>query len=553
MFDSTLVSPLRTPASILACLVALSAAPACDSDDPGPSVLGMALKLYTPSGAADPYAGVGWMRLVLTGDGLSAPFILTQPYTPGGNASLEGVPFSLPGQRRRLMVEGLSDAGGQPGFVISRGRSPQVEVQAGSGLQEFDVLFARVNSFAQLTATTTRAPQRLATPRVGHAVTVTPSEIVVSGGGTFTAGTSPWWTGAGFQSVSNSVESISLQTREIVVRTPMLLARTWHTGTTLTSGQVILAGGFGADGQPTSTIELHNPPGVGPFEGKPIGLLPLATPRAGHTATMIDEAQRLILFVGGDTTGTWELWDPDNGSRGLQPLAPIDPNDARTAQRRHHQATTFFVPGRTEPAVLISGGEHPIGVHNSVLLYDSVAGNMLSVPQGMPGGARTQHTAVYVPDRNFVYIAGGFGDIGRQSTVPSIDVFDIANARLLEGQSGFRMRSGRGGHAAVLLSDNLVFMAGGLGEEPPGTGMRPLGSLEVIYEFIDTSSLTLRIEVASSWNPNGVGQVPYLPTDRVGHRVVNLDGMALVVGGAAFEPLSSSYRAVPELWLYNPQ
>lgn len=535
--------------ALLASLAALSLVTACDSDDPGPSVPGLALKLYTPSGAADPYAGVGWMRLVLTGDGMTAPFIQTLPYTPGGSASLEGVPFSLPGQRRRLMVEGLSDAGGQPGFVISRGRSPEVEVQAGTALQEFEVLFARVNSFAQLTSTTTRAPQRLATPRVGHAVTVTPNEIVVTGGGTFTAGTSPWWTGAGFQTVSTSVESISLQTREIVPRTPMLLARTWHTGTALTSGQVILAGGFGADGQPTSTVELHNPPGVGPFEGAPIGLLPLATPRAGHTATMIDEAQRLILFVGGDATGTWELWDPDNGSRGLQQLP-----DGRV--RRHHQATTFFVPGRTEPAVLISGGESSgatASVHNNVILYDSVAASMLALEQGMPGGARTQHSAVYVPDRNFIYIAGGFGDVARQTTVPSIDVFDIAQTRLLEGQSGFRMRSGRGGHAAVLLSDNLVFMAGGLGEEPPGTGLRPLGSLEVIYEFIDTTSLTLRIEVASSWNPNGVGQVPYLPTDRVGHRVVNLDGMALVIGGAAFEPLSSSYRAVPELWLYNPQ
>jgi hypothetical protein len=534
--------------TLLASLAALSLVTACDSEDPGPSVLGLALKLYTPSGAPDPYAGVGWMRLVLTGDGLSAPFIQTLPYTAGGSASLEGVPFSLPGQRRRLMVEGLSDAGGQPGFVISRGRSPEVEIQAGSGLQDFEVLFARVNSFAQLTSTTTRAAQRLVTPRVGHAVTVTSGEIIVSGGGTFTAGTSPWWTGAGFQTVSTSVEAISRKTRDVAPRTEMLVARTWHTGTALSSGQVIFAGGFGADGQPTSTVELHNPPGI--LDAKAIGLLPLATPRAGHTATMIDEDKRLILFVGGDATGTWELWDPDNGSRGLQQLP-----DSRI--RRHHQATTFYVPGRTEPAVLISGGESfgipTATVHNNIMLYDSVATSMLGLEQVMPGGARTQHSAVYVPDRNFIYIAGGFGDIGRQTTVPSIEVFDIGQTRLLEGQSGFRMRSGRGGHAAVLLSDNLVFMAGGLGEEPPGTGMRPLGSLEVIYEFIDTTSLTLRIEVASSWNPNGVGQVPYLPTDRVGHRVVNLDGMALVIGGAAFEPLSSSYRAVPELWLYNPQ
>lgn len=526
----------------VALLALLLSTAACDSEDPGPSVPGLALKLYAPSGAADPFAGVGWIRMVLTGDGLDVPFIQTLAYSPGGSASLEGVPFSSPGQRRRLMVEGLSDAGGQPGFVISRGRSPSVEIQAGTPVQEFEVLFSRVNTFVPATATTTRAAQRLATPRVGHAVTVTPSELVISGGGTFTAGTSPWWSGTGFQVVHTSVEAMNISTREVAPRTSLLVARTWHTGTALPSGQVILAGGFGADGQPTSTVELYNPPGI--LEGRAIGL---AVPRAGHTATMVDEVSRLILFVGGDTNGTWELWDPDNGSRGLQQLP-----DGRA--RRHHQATTFFVPGRTEPAVLISGGESATGTLNNVMLYDSVANALVSLEQAMPGGARTQHSAVYVPARNFIYIAGGFGDIARQTTVPGIDVFEIGTQpRFIEGQSGFRMRSGRGGHAAVLLNDNLVFMAGGYGEEPPGTGLRPLGSLEVIYEFIDTASLTLRIEVASSWNPNGVGQVPYLPTDRIGHRVVNLDGLALVIGGAGFEALSNSYRAVPELWLYNPQ
>jgi len=117
------------------------------------------------------------------------------------------------------------------------------------------------------------------------------------------------------------------------------------------------------------------------------------------------------------------------------------------------------------------------------------------------------------------------------------------------------MRTARGGHQATLLADNLVAIAGGIGDEPPGTALRPLGSLEVIHEFIDASSTppSLRIEVASSWNPNGVGQVPYLPTDRVGHRLVNLDGMALVVGGAAIENGVGGFKMVKDLSLFNPQ
>ena len=63
-----------------------------------------------------------------------------------------------------------------------------------------------------------------------------------------------------------------------------------------------------------------------------------------------------------------------------------------------------------------------------------------------------------------------------------------------------------------------------------------------------------RIEVASSWNPTGVGQVPYMPADRLGHRTVALDsGMALVIGGATIDAGSGGFRLVRELNLYNPQ
>ncbi len=75
-----------------------------------------------------------------------------------------------------------------------------------------------------------------------------------------------------------------------------------------------------------------------------------------------------------------------------------------------------------------------------------------------------------------------------------------------------------------------------------------------MHEFINTVDLSLRIEVASSWNPTGSGQVPYLPVDRLGHRVVSLDsGMALVIGGGAIDGTSGGYRLVRELAVYNPQ
>lgn len=520
---------------------------ACDDGGENPSVPGLAVHLYGPSGASDPFAGVGWMRFVVTGDGLSQPVAHAVRYTPGGSGTLEGIPFSVAGQRRQLLVEGWSDAGGQPGFVVSRGRAQDLQVPEGAPVREVDVLFARVNSFLPLISTSTQASQQLVVGRVGHAVTPTTREVVITGGGTITSASSTWWNGLGFQTIGGTVEAIDLDTRELGSRTSMLVPRAWHTAVALSSGQVIIAGGYGADGAPTNSVELYNPPGV--LEGRAAQLPSLAVARAGHSATLIDEAARLILFVGGDDQGTWELWDPVNGSGPYGGAKPLPDNLAR----RHHQATTFFLPGRSEPAVLITGGESAAFTHATAMLFDSVARALIPVSMALPGGARTQHSAIYVPARGYVYVAGGFSDVQRKTTLAAIDVFEVGNTSFKENNAGFRMRTPRGGHQAVLLADNLVCIAGGLGDEPPGSGLRPLGSLEVIHEFVDSASQSLRIEVASSWNPNGVGQVPFLPADRIGHRVVALDGMALVIGGASVENSAAGFKMIKDLSLYNPQ
>ncbi len=521
----------------------------CDSDEGAPQdVPGLAVHIYGPSGASDPFAGVGWMRLVMSGDGLAAPYTHTVPYAAGGSGFLDGVPFSAPGQKRKLIIEGWSDAGGQPGFVVSRGRAQELEVAQGGAVQELDILFARVNSFLPLISTSTKAQQTLLQGRVGHSVIGTTSEIVVTGGGTVTNGNSTWWNGRGFQTIGNWVEAINLDTRELGSRAPMLTARTWHTSVALESGQVIIAGGYGVDGNPTSSTELYNPPGVGSFNGQPAALPPLAVARAGHTATLIDEGTRLVLFVGGDDLGTWELWDPVNGSAQYGGAKPLPDNIAR----RHHQATRFFLPGRTEAAVLITGGESPSVVHATAMLFDSVARALIPVSRALPGGARTQHSSVFVPGRNFIYVAGGFSDTQRSGAIAAIDVFDVAANDFRADNGGFRMRTPRGGQQAVLLADNLVCMAGGIGAEPPGSALSTLSSLEVIHEFIDSANL-LHIEVASSWNPNGVGQLPFMSAARVGHRVVDLDGMALIIGGAAIGNGAAGFQMVKELTIYNPQ
>jgi len=533
--------------SPLAALALLVAVPACDTGGGGTPPTGLALHVYTSPLAANPYEGVAFIRLMMEGNGLFKPYSQLVAYTPGVQVSLDGVPFSKNGETRQLVVEGWTASQvGQPLSLVSRGRSLPTEVVPGGQAQSFDVLFARVNHFLQLVSATNLAPQQLAEGRVGHTVTPTAAgEVVIAGGGVISRAAAEWWGGGGFDALRSSVEAIDTRTHEIATRSPLLLARAWHTATALGSGQVIIAGGYGSGGAPLRDVELYNPPGVLDGTAKP--LQPLAVERAGHSATLISENSRTILFVGGDANGTWELWDPVNGSQGAHALPDSLP-------RRHHAATTFFLTGRVEPAVLITGGESDTTIYSTAMLYDSVAQNMVPVSQPMPTGARTQHASVLVPARNFIYVAGGYTALDRSTATPGIDVFDIASIGFIQGNQGFRMRTARGGLAATLGPNNTVVFAGGSGSEPAGGSARPLASIEVVYEYLDAVNAVLNIEVASSWNPEATAAVvPYMPNERVGLRAIALgDGMTLMIGGAATDSAGGGYQMVTPLTLYNP-
>jgi hypothetical protein len=355
----------------------------------------------------------------------------------------------------------------------------------------------------------------------------------VTGGGTIVDAGASWWNGAGFASYTKTVEAVELGTMTVSGRKDLVLPRAWHTGTALSSGQVILAGGYDASGTPTTAVELYNPPAISVQQQV---LSPMAKARAGHTATLIDDSERLLLFVGGDVEGTWELWDPVAGSHGAQPLPDGKP-------RAHHQATAYTTGADAALQVLVTGGENDTEVLATSLVYDAQQEDVIVIAKPMPGGPRTQHAAVWVPERSFIYVTGGFTERDRSVATASIDVFGTSDTTFRDDNAGFALGTARGGHEAVLLPDNVVFMAGGLGAAPTV----PLGTVEVIHEFVDAQTLTLRIAVASS----APGSVPFLPEDRIGARSIALpNGMALLVGGATEG--GTGFAMVSDLWLYNP-
>jgi len=546
------ISNVRSPlVATITALTLVGALGACDSE-PGAPPTGLSLNMYTSPLAPSPFDGVAFIRLMMEGDNLVKPYSQLVAYEPGVQIALDGVPFSKVGEKRQLVVEGWSaNQVGQPAALVSRGRSVPMEIKPGAEAPSLDVLFTRVNQFLQLVSSTDLSGQQLAESRVGHAITETfadnagAGEVVISGGGTISSPGTQWWKGGGFDILRKSVEAVDTTTHVVSMRSPMLVPRAWHTATPLTSGQVIFAGGYGSGGEPIRDVELYNPPGV--LDGMAKPLQPLAVARAGHTATLLDNNTRVILFVGGDAAGTWELWDPVNGSQGTRALPDALP-------RRHHAATTFYPAGRTEPGVLIAGGESDAAILSTAMLYDSVAQNMVPVSQPMPSGARTQHASVLVPARNFIYVAGGYTALDRSSATAGIDVFDTTSYGFIQGNEGFRMRTARGGLAATLGPNNTVVFAGGSGAEPAGASVRPLASIEVVYEYLDAVNGVLNIEVASSWNPESTAAVvPYMPSQRVGLRAVALgDGMTLFIGGAATDGATGGYTMVNPLTLYNP-
>lgn len=560
----------------LLALAVLMASPAlmtgCDAE---PAPVGLQVRLFTPAGAADPFQGVAFIRVKMEADDLgNNQFSQIYPYTPTGSVELAGVPF---GEGRQVIVEGWSATeSGSPLAVVSRGKSMPTRVLSGAAAQQLDILFARVNSFATMTAVDTGAPQSMVQGRIGHTMTRTPrGEVLIAGGGVVSTTSGSWWEPDGMDQLLDSVEIVDegdMQAwlYEAPGESPdgMFFTRVWHTATSLNTGQVLFAGGYytttaktgdsctgecaspGAtcvEGQcrvqvnvPGKRVEVYYPEDRD--DPADIRLLvpevDMDVARAGHTATLVDEKEYVLLFVGGDDEGTYELWSPVVGTIKREPLPDGFP-------RRFHQATLFTVPGLDKPAVLITGGENDEGLVDTALVYD-IGSDLMFVHSGGLSEPRVHHTSTYVPGRNYVYLTGGFKKADRSKASTAIDVYDISNDTFLGPSQvkGFKLNTARGAHAAVPLPGNSVLISGGIGHDGA-----VLGSIEIIYEYMDVEQNQFVISVAKS----GQQGVPDLPSGlRFGQQGLFLDnGMALLTGGALVN--GDAVQMPTDLLLYNPQ
>ena len=334
----------------------------------------------------------------------------------------------------------------------------------------------------------------------------------------------------------------------IVNEVPMMAVHYAHTATLLTSGKVLVAGGYGVDGCALSA-ELYDPSSntwsaagslVSGREKHTATLLPsgkvlvaggwdkgryvssaelydpasntwsaagsLETPRAYHTATLLPSGK--VLVAGGRSRGSGnyassaELYDPSTNTWSTAGSL-VTPRDYHTA--------TLQPDGR----VLIAGGNRVGKDLSSTELYDpssntwSAAGPLLQV--------RSKHTATLLPSGK-VLVAGGES---RSRVVASAELYDPSSNTWSATGSLATMRAD---HTTTLLPSGKVLVAGGRGDP--------------CYLF----SAELYDPSSNTWSSAG-----RLATERNMHTATLLpSGKVLVAGGKGFSGNLSSAE------LYDP-
>jgi N-acetylneuraminic acid mutarotase len=226
----------------------------------------------------------------------------------------------------------------------------------------------------------------------------------------------------------------------------MSSARNSHTATLLQNGKVLIAGGYGHNGEYLSSAELYDP-----LTGKFLPTGQLKIPRAGHIAVLLNNGK--VLLAGGVGTG-WtflnsaELYDPNKNTFAL--------TGNMTVARESHTATLL-----KDGKVLISGGhkgrQSSIIIYSSAELYDPTSGLFTSTTNMLT--KRHKHDAVLLEDGR-VLVVGGADERDDGGQYSSAEIYDPhAGIFTMLGNMNASRYKFQG--TSVLLRTSKVLLIGG--------------------------------------------------------------------------------------------
>lgn len=224
---------------------------------------------------------------------------------------------------------------------------------------------------------------------------------------------------------------------------PLHQARRGHATVRLPDGRVLVAGGIAGD-RVLASAEIYDPQ-----TERWKRTDPMTVARLGLTLTTLSDGR--VLAAGGTPGGggglepiaTAEIYDPSTGS--WTSTGPM------TDPRFDHTATPL-----PDGRVLLAGGLGAAGMPQaSAELYDPAAAAFLYAGRMREG--RSNHTASLLPD-GAVLVAGGLGGPGGDRSLATAEIFRPDN----DGWSSVAPLSrSREGASATTLTDGRVLVAGG--------------------------------------------------------------------------------------------
>jgi galactose oxidase-like protein/Kelch motif protein len=339
------------------------------------------------------------------------------------------------------------------------------------------------------------ATGKMITPRTGHTATLLlDGRVLVVGGGAAVAGADD----------RTSAELYDPATGRWASTGSMATPRIDSSATLLADGKVLVAGGSGNTGTPTSA-ELYDPV-TGTWS--PTGSM--VAPSESRTAVRLLDGKVLVV----DTSGPSELYDPISGTW--------------TATGKMVSGTAG--PGATllrDGKVLVVDTRGPSELYDPISRAWNATGKMITPTCAC--------TATLLPDGN-VLVAGGTKRPGGTDLLATAELYDPLTGAWSATQG---MVAARVGHAAVLLPDGKVLVAGGTGSEQPGAGAPWLTSAELYDPGTGTWAST-----ASMATPRGYGLSATLLAD----------GKVLVAGGMGIVPMpgGTGSAVVASAEMYDP-
>ena len=303
---------------------------------------------------------------------------------------------------------------------------------------------SKLNPIISDTSSSTSTPPHLVcvptgnmlTARYHHSATLLPTDHVLIVGGMY----------------SDDIENHILSSAELYDPTvgaftrirSLHTARYWHQATLLKTGEVLISGGVGSDGQSLASIELYDPAAKGfTFVGN------MTVPRHGHTVVRLLDG-RLLISGGSNANAnrldSAEIYDP------ITRTFNATGNMRETRLDENNKNATLLEDGR----VLITGGYGATGKLDSAELYDPIKGTFDYT--GYMLTSRTDHVTTPLANGQ-VLITGGVRDVGSGSVyLTSCEIYDPKTGTFISITS---MSKPHFLHAAIHLLNDWVLIAGG--------------------------------------------------------------------------------------------